>query len=348
VKCKAWRKLISLSLDEQLTGKELLKLNAHLQSCSDCSNYLQATQMHQAALKELSHHQAPYQFNQAIWRKIEQPGPAQFVLPKRWGLAFAGVAMATITLVLISKTNIFQSQPIQEIKQVKQIQMPISVVNKTKSSMLSKPAVAVKSDLAVESTQVIITLAKLPMQPVVEQTNKSKAQLEPGIKMGEQVPLTVSKPKSILAKNKSKVFAKRFSGKKTAHQKQVSARGKSTLSSTNSDTTAVGTLVDATHTPDIPVLSALVKVMNNKIRINQQDKMGIQISLGHPTDLVLKIYNRKGKMIKTLHEGILSTGSHNFEWDGTAGHGESVASGIYVLMIAGDIKPQKYKIAVIK
>ncbi len=43
----------------------------------------------------------------------------------------------------------------------------------------------------------------------------------------------------------------------------------------------------------------------------------------------LRIYNVKGELVRTLHEGAIKPGTHAFRWEGTNDNGRKVTSGIY-------------------
>lgn len=55
----------------------------------------------------------------------------------------------------------------------------------------------------------------------------------------------------------------------------------------------------------------------------------IAFDMAKPSIGSLQIFNTKGQLVKTLHNGALETGSNSFHWDGTSDSGNSVASGIY-------------------
>ncbi len=54
-----------------------------------------------------------------------------------------------------------------------------------------------------------------------------------------------------------------------------------------------------------------------------------------PSDerVVLKVYNSRGQLVKTLIDRNYSSGSHSVSWDGTNDRGKSVASGVYIYRI---------------
>lgn len=58
-------------------------------------------------------------------------------------------------------------------------------------------------------------------------------------------------------------------------------------------------------------------------------KTQIEFALTRPNLVQLNVYNLRGQLVRKLAGGVLETGSHQVEWDGTDGFGSRVASGTY-------------------
>ena len=56
----------------------------------------------------------------------------------------------------------------------------------------------------------------------------------------------------------------------------------------------------------------------------------ITFDLPRAADITLSIYNLRGQLVRTLHAGPLTAGTHRVVWDGTDSRGAKVASGLYV------------------
>jgi len=66
----------------------------------------------------------------------------------------------------------------------------------------------------------------------------------------------------------------------------------------------------------------------------------IRFELTEPAkDLVIKIWDASGRLVRTIAVGDLPEGSHVVKWDGRNEAGEKVASGIYFFDIMGVIAP---------
>ncbi|NOX88070.1 MAG: T9SS type A sorting domain-containing protein [Calditrichaeota bacterium] len=78
----------------------------------------------------------------------------------------------------------------------------------------------------------------------------------------------------------------------------------------------------------IPLQFKLSQNFPNPFNPSTTIKIGIP-ETGAQNKIVLKIYDVLGKEIKSLFEGNLPPGYHQFEWDGTNQTGNAVASGIY-------------------
>jgi flagellar hook assembly protein FlgD len=52
-------------------------------------------------------------------------------------------------------------------------------------------------------------------------------------------------------------------------------------------------------------------------------------------DLLLEVYDLRGRRVRTVHTGPLSGGWHTMTWDGRDDGGQAQASGLYFLRAAG-------------
>jgi hypothetical protein len=59
----------------------------------------------------------------------------------------------------------------------------------------------------------------------------------------------------------------------------------------------------------------------------------IRYDLPRATDVQMRVYDVTGALVRELARGPAAAGRHVQVWDGTKGHGESVASGIYFLRL---------------
>ncbi len=55
----------------------------------------------------------------------------------------------------------------------------------------------------------------------------------------------------------------------------------------------------------------------------------VGVPAGMKGQAVLRVYNVKGELVKTLFEGNVEPGLHSYRWDGTNSNGRKVTSGIY-------------------
>ena len=59
------------------------------------------------------------------------------------------------------------------------------------------------------------------------------------------------------------------------------------------------------------------------------DTVTTNLSLERPSSVLLRIVDVRGRSVATLHDGVLSQGSHQFRWDGRDRRGHNVAPGTY-------------------
>ena len=57
-----------------------------------------------------------------------------------------------------------------------------------------------------------------------------------------------------------------------------------------------------------------------------------QISFGLPeaSSVTLEVFDINGRIVKSIHNGLLPAGTHILEWDGTNQQGSTAASGVYL------------------
>ena len=70
---------------------------------------------------------------------------------------------------------------------------------------------------------------------------------------------------------------------------------------------------------------------------------------GAPVSATVAIVDVAGRVVRTLHRGVLSRGSHRVEWDGCFAGGDAVPSGIYFYVVKADgLGRQSGKIMVVR
>lgn len=59
------------------------------------------------------------------------------------------------------------------------------------------------------------------------------------------------------------------------------------------------------------------------------------VKVDNPSSVMvsLEVYNLKGQLIKILHKGYLTSGTHSFNWDAKDNHNQNVSAGIYLLKL---------------
>lgn len=80
---------------------------------------------------------------------------------------------------------------------------------------------------------------------------------------------------------------------------------------------------------------------------NPETTVSFQIKNGG-SNTEIAVYNTKGQLIKTLHNGFLNQGNHSISWNGTTQNGGKAASGIYFLKMKTDDNEFTHKMLLIK
>jgi aminopeptidase N len=75
----------------------------------------------------------------------------------------------------------------------------------------------------------------------------------------------------------------------------------------------------------------------------------LRFSLAEPATVRLRIFDLRGRAIQTLECGTLGAGEHEQLWDGTDRHGQSVASGTYLVRMEGaSVVPKPRSITLVR
>ncbi|WP_022853074.1 flagellar hook assembly protein FlgD [Thermodesulfatator atlanticus] len=93
-------------------------------------------------------------------------------------------------------------------------------------------------------------------------------------------------------------------------------------------------LVDIAQNDNLQTISGLIGkkalVKSSTGRVENGNFLGGKLILEQPiNDVALKIYDEKGKLIKTLDIGALSAGEHSIDWDAKDKDGNPVSDGNY-------------------
>jgi hypothetical protein len=102
--------------------------------------------------------------------------------------------------------------------------------------------------------------------------------------------------------------------------------------------------VEFEHTPDVPRDFTLYQNYPNPFNPTTQ----IQFSIPEPTDVSLEIYDITGRLVTTLINESLATGTYNVTWDARNRSGQIVSSGIYLYRIQAGSFVQTNRMVFIK
>ena len=74
----------------------------------------------------------------------------------------------------------------------------------------------------------------------------------------------------------------------------------------------------------------------------------ISFSLPEQSQVVLQVFNIKGELVKTLTDGMMTTGHHNVVWDGTDAFGRHAASGMYLYRLKAGLRIETKKMILLR
>jgi len=345
MRCKYWQKQIMAAIDNMLSPDAEIQLQRHMQMCPHCTEmYTWQKVIHEALQQELPV-KAPSDFNQLLWQRIETVS-----LPKRiyfrWApaavsaLAFAAVAAAlVVTYQLVQKESIPQvaQPPVMADKFEPEKSLPVQTQplpgdlaqkkSKPKLKRHHRKQVVVQepAEIKVQDSEVISSVEKsISQTPVVPRVVKEDTR-----QYKQNLPQRI----------RSYTFSLPCIRNKKIPASEYESRAKKAV--------AAGTVHSSRPVYRTQALSQ-VRLLNNKIYINQHDRTRLEFVMDQSGHVRATIYSREGRVVKKLLDQDLPAGLHAIEWNGTTDSGIKVASGIYVLVLSGDIQEKRFKIAVIK
>ncbi len=105
-------------------------------------------------------------------------------------------------------------------------------------------------------------------------------------------------------------------------------------------------LLDPSAAPDpvVPRITALAQNYPNPFN----PRTWIDFSLPRAQRVSLRIYDERGRLVKTLIDGLVAEGDHHLRWDGRDNEGRSVASGVYHYLLRTDGGVLRHKMTLIR
>lgn len=108
------------------------------------------------------------------------------------------------------------------------------------------------------------------------------------------------------------------------------------------------TIKDNTTAADDDVLPAASLILNAIYPNPFTERVTVSISNHKSGSLTVQVYNLKGQLIRILHEGIASAGTHYYHWDGKDDNGRVCPSGIYFMRLADGSQSLSRKVILLK
>jgi hypothetical protein len=74
----------------------------------------------------------------------------------------------------------------------------------------------------------------------------------------------------------------------------------------------------------------------------------IRFTLPQSQEVELAIFNLAGQKVATLLEGVQERGPHSIPWDGRAGQGQRLASGVYLYRLRAGAQVERRKLVLLR
>jgi len=95
----------------------------------------------------------------------------------------------------------------------------------------------------------------------------------------------------------------------------------------------IASVVPADNAASVPVANASAALQLQAAPNPMNLSTSISFVLAEASDVQLGIYDASGRMVKSLVNGSLESGTHSIEWDGKADSGTQVSSGVYYTQV---------------
>jgi hypothetical protein len=103
-------------------------------------------------------------------------------------------------------------------------------------------------------------------------------------------------------------------------------------------------LADQTAVGDLPTAARLGLNYPNPFN----PKTVIPVSLDRGAELSLRIVDAQGRVLRSLHEGRLQAGAHEFQWDGKDEAGRILSSGVYLAQLRTASRVESRRLLLLK
>ena len=108
-----------------------------------------------------------------------------------------------------------------------------------------------------------------------------------------------------------------------------------------STSTTTSTGAGVTLPPDVTLINNMFKPLSN-------ENVEVKVDVNTAGNLKISLYSMQGKLIKVLNDAVKDTGRYSYYWNGTNTDGETIASGLYLVVTENGGTRVTKKIVVVK
>lgn len=99
--------------------------------------------------------------------------------------------------------------------------------------------------------------------------------------------------------------------------------------------------------PTTPAIAGIRNLQNYPNPFNPTTNISFELER-EGVDYKLDIYNSRGQLVRSLHNGYLAAGQHRLSWDGRDENGTGVSSGVYFFRLSNSTENQTRKMVLMK
>jgi hypothetical protein len=329
MKCSEVKKI----LEEYAEGKALKDKNAlrHMRECPACAREYDVIKKMKAVFRKKEKVNIPSDFNDTVWARLkEQP-------PMTWRRALKPVfqrpfvpqlAAAAIAVVLILVFGIRFGTNTQGQK-LAQANKPEQAAAQKKIPVLQAAVQPQEKEAAVKGQQIIV--AGKQAETKKQETAENK---------------TTQLKQDAVAQYDAGQPAPRMAMAAAGKQVLVSAAQQTTLTSDENGKTTSPADIQKIPTPE--ETNTNLQIKNNVINPEKGESVTIQYTVTQPSEILIKVYDRRGETIKTIESGFKQSGIYVDSWNGEDDTGAQVGAGIYIVYIKTGLVQAKRKVCIVR
>ncbi len=328
MKCREFKKIL-----EEYTEGKALNENAleHMRECPACAREFSVINKMKAAFREKEKVNIPLDFNDAVWLRLKEQPPVTWQravksILQRPLVPQAAAAVLAVILILVFGVRFSTNTQGQKVAQANK---PQTLAAQKKMPVLQAAAQPKKQEAAAKEKQMVAENKQAQAKKQEAEGNKTTQAKEAAVTQNEGGQAVPHISLALAGKQVNTGAAQQRSGAAVESGNSVSA-------------------AEVQKTPTEEEMKEDLQIKNNVINPEKGESVTVQYKVAQPSEILIKVYDRRGEPIKTIESGFRETGIYEDSWNGYDDTGAQVSAGIYVIYIKTGLVETKRKVCIVK